>query len=177
MACVWHSPIYCSIISSLMVYILFVQPNVSHAHIIFTGRHTGCITCDTSVTTNQNSQKLRITIWHQDHMHSTVSGRKSAFSKAYMNFCPNKTYFRLANSACCDLVTKRLFLQTHLTFTASSFTKASRIQALSRIAHHIQHLTFTFANSEATFLPPLVHPVTSDEISFLYMPYTHMALS
>lgn len=90
---------------------------------------------------------------------------------------PNKTYFRLANSACCDLVTKRLFLQTHLTFTASSFTKASRIQALSRIAHHIQHLTFTFANSEATFLPPLVHPVTSDEISFLYMPYTHMALS
>ncbi|KAH9434962.1 hypothetical protein MCOR27_002793 [Pyricularia oryzae] len=84
---------------------------------------------------------------------------------------------RLANSACCNLVTKRLFLRTHLTFTANSFTKASRIQALSRIGHHIQHLTFTFAHSEGTFLPPLVHPVTGHEISFLYTPYTHMASS
>ncbi|KAI6306224.1 hypothetical protein MCOR30_011787 [Pyricularia oryzae] len=84
---------------------------------------------------------------------------------------------RLANSACCNLVTKRIFLQTHLTFTATSFTKASRSKALSRIGQHIQHLIFTFAHSESTFLPPLVHPVTGHEISFLYAPYTHMASS
>ncbi|KAL8288614.1 hypothetical protein RB597_000635 [Gaeumannomyces tritici] len=84
---------------------------------------------------------------------------------------------RLANSACCNLVTKRLFLRTNLNFGANTFTKASRIQALTRIGHHIQHLTFSFAHSESTFLPPLVHPETGQEISFLYTPYTHMVSS
>lgn len=79
---------------------------------------------------------------------------------------------RLANSACCNLVTKRLFLRTHLTFTASSLTKASRIEALSRIGHHIEHLTFYFPHSHATFLPPLIHPQTGQEICFLYNPHT-----
>ncbi|TPX17609.1 uncharacterized protein E0L32_012089 [Thyridium curvatum] len=81
---------------------------------------------------------------------------------------------RLANSACCNLVTKRLFLRTHLNFTSNTFTKTSRIQALSRIGHHIEHLTFYFAHSEATFLPPLIHPLTGREISFLYTPHTSM---
>ncbi|KAL1835718.1 hypothetical protein VTJ49DRAFT_6164 [Mycothermus thermophilus] len=79
---------------------------------------------------------------------------------------------RLANSACCNLVTKRLFLRTHLTFTANSFTKASRIEALSRIGHHIEHLTFYFPHSPATFLPPLIHPNTGEEILFIYNPHT-----
>ncbi|KAL2115582.1 hypothetical protein VTJ04DRAFT_9837 [Mycothermus thermophilus] len=78
---------------------------------------------------------------------------------------------RLANSACCNLVTKRLFLRTHLTFTANSFTKASRIEALSRIGHHIEHLTFYFPHSPATFLPPLIHPATGEEILFIYNPH------
>ncbi|KXX77325.1 hypothetical protein MMYC01_206348 [Madurella mycetomatis] len=82
---------------------------------------------------------------------------------------------RLANSACCNLVTKRLFLRTHLTFTASTFTKPSRIEALSRVGHHIEHLTFYFPHSNATFLPPLIHPQTGDEISFLYTPPTSAA--
>jgi hypothetical protein len=82
---------------------------------------------------------------------------------------------RVANSACCNLVTKRLFLRTNLTFTANSFTKPSRIQALSRIGHHIEHLTFQFAHSDATFLPPLIHPLTGKEISYLYTPHTSMA--
>ncbi|OAA68162.1 hypothetical protein SPI_00357 [Niveomyces insectorum RCEF 264] len=82
---------------------------------------------------------------------------------------------RLANSACCNLVTKRLFLRTHLTFTANTFTKASRVQALSRIGHHVEHLTFYLPHSDATFLPPLIHPVTGREISFLYTPHTCMA--
>jgi hypothetical protein len=79
---------------------------------------------------------------------------------------------RLANSACCNLVTKRLFLRTHLTFTATSLTKASRIEALSRIGHHIEHLTFYFPHSHATFLPPLIHPQSGEEICFLYNPHT-----
>ncbi|KAK4151420.1 hypothetical protein C8A00DRAFT_17181 [Chaetomidium leptoderma] len=79
---------------------------------------------------------------------------------------------RLANSACCNLVTKRLFLRTNLTFTANSLTKASRIDALSRIGHHIEHLTFYFPHSNATFLPPVIHPQNGQEICFLYNPHT-----
>ncbi|CAK7219520.1 hypothetical protein SCUCBS95973_003843 [Sporothrix curviconia] len=82
---------------------------------------------------------------------------------------------RLANSACCNLVTKRLFVRTHLAFTANTFTKISRVQALSRIGHHVEHLTFSLEHSDATFLPPLLHPQTGREISFLYTPHTCMA--
>ncbi|KAI1468130.1 uncharacterized protein F4812DRAFT_392007 [Daldinia caldariorum] len=82
---------------------------------------------------------------------------------------------RLSSSACCNLVTKRLFLRTHLTFTSTTFTRQSRIEALSRIGHHIEHLTFYFPHSETTFLAPLVHPETGREISFLYKPHTSMA--
>ncbi|KAI1401652.1 hypothetical protein F4819DRAFT_457217 [Hypoxylon fuscum] len=82
---------------------------------------------------------------------------------------------RLASSACCNLVTKRLFLRTKLTFAAHTFTRQSRIQALSRIGHHIEHLTFYFPHSDATFLPPLIHPESGREISFLYKPHTSMA--
>jgi hypothetical protein len=82
---------------------------------------------------------------------------------------------RLANSACCNLVTKRLFVRTNLSFTSNTFTRQSRVQALSRIGHHIEHLTFSFPHSESTFLPPLVHPESGKEISFLYTPHTSMA--
>ncbi|KAI0179358.1 hypothetical protein GGR52DRAFT_579260 [Hypoxylon sp. FL1284] len=82
---------------------------------------------------------------------------------------------RRASSACCNLVTRRLFLRTHLTFTAHTFTRQSRIEALSRIGHHIEHLTFSFPHSDATFLPPLIHPESGREISFLYKPHTSMA--
>ncbi|KAI0016533.1 hypothetical protein F4780DRAFT_676220 [Xylariomycetidae sp. FL0641] len=82
---------------------------------------------------------------------------------------------RLANSACCNLVTKRLFLRTHLNFTASTFTRPARIQALARVGQHIEHLTFHFPHSDVTFLPPLVHPETGEEIPFLYKPYVSMA--
>ncbi|KAI0528238.1 hypothetical protein F5B22DRAFT_632655 [Xylaria bambusicola] len=81
---------------------------------------------------------------------------------------------RLASSACCNLVTKRLFLRTHLTFSATSFTRLAKVQALSRIGHHIEHLTFYFPHSNATFLPPLIHPESGREISFLYTPHTSM---
>ncbi|KAL6798896.1 hypothetical protein GGI42DRAFT_328250 [Trichoderma sp. SZMC 28013] len=81
---------------------------------------------------------------------------------------------REASSACCNLVTKCLFTRIHVTFTASTFTRPSRIAALGRVGHHVEHLTFHFAHSEATFLPPLIHPLTGDEIAFLYKPHTSM---
>ncbi|KAL5594427.1 hypothetical protein BROUX41_001362 [Berkeleyomyces rouxiae] len=79
---------------------------------------------------------------------------------------------RLANSACCNVVTKRLFKRTQITFTANTFTKPSRIQALNRVGQHIEHLTFHFPHSKYTFLAPLIHPQTGQEVPFLYTPYT-----
>lgn len=81
---------------------------------------------------------------------------------------------RLANSACCNIVTRRLFQRVHLSFTPNSFTKQSRVQALSRIGHHIEHLTFYLPHSEVTFLPPLIHPQSGSELSYLYTPHTSM---
>lgn len=82
---------------------------------------------------------------------------------------------RLANSACCNLVTRRLFQRIHLTFTSNSFTRPYRVEALARIGHHIEHITFYLPHSEATFLPPLIHPSTGAEICYLYTPHTSMA--
>ncbi|KAL6866156.1 hypothetical protein ACO1O0_002261 [Amphichorda felina] len=81
---------------------------------------------------------------------------------------------RSTSSACCNLVTKRLFTRVHVSFSANTFTKQSRVAALSRIGHHIEHLTFYLPHTEATFLPPLIHPLTGNEISFLYSPHTSM---
>ncbi|KAM3441423.1 hypothetical protein MY4824_001547 [Beauveria thailandica] len=81
---------------------------------------------------------------------------------------------RQSSSACCNLLTKRLFTRIHVTFTASAFTKPCRVAALGRIGHHVEHLTFYLPHSDATFLPPLVHPQTGQEISFLYTPHTSM---
>jgi hypothetical protein len=72
-------------------------------------------------------------------------------------------------------VTKRLFTRITVSFTPASFTKPSRVAALNRIGHHIEHLTFYMPHSEATFLPPLVHPLTGQEICFLYTPHTSMS--
>lgn len=82
---------------------------------------------------------------------------------------------RPTSSACCHAITKWLFTQTHLTFTANTFTRPYRIQALSRIGHHIEHLRFYFPHSRVTFLPPLVHPTSGCEIRFHYTPHTSIA--
>lgn len=81
---------------------------------------------------------------------------------------------RQTSSANCNLLTKGLFTRVHVSFNASTFTKAHRVNALARIGHHIEHLTFYLAHSEATFLPPLIHPLTGQEISFLYTPHTSL---
>ncbi|KEY70317.1 hypothetical protein S7711_07013 [Stachybotrys chartarum IBT 7711] len=81
---------------------------------------------------------------------------------------------RGASSSCCNLVTKHAFTRIHVSFNASTFTRASRVAALGRVGHHVEHLTFSFPHSAATFLPPLVHPQTGAEIAFLYTPHTSM---
>jgi len=79
---------------------------------------------------------------------------------------------RLASSECCDLTTPTLFARTRLTFTPSALTRQSRLEALSRIGHHIEHLTFSMPHTTATFLPPLLNPMTGREVNFLYTPHT-----
>ncbi|KAF4507852.1 hypothetical protein G6O67_004304 [Ophiocordyceps sinensis] len=81
---------------------------------------------------------------------------------------------RTASSACCNLVTKTLFTRIHVTFSAATFTKPGRVAALARIGHHVEHLTFHVPHSHGTFLPPLIHPTTGQEICFLYSPHTSM---
>ena len=81
---------------------------------------------------------------------------------------------RSTSSACCNLTTKRLFTRVHVSFSANTFTKQSRLTALSRIGHLIEHLTFYLPHTDATFLPPLIHPVSGNEICFLYTPHTSM---
>lgn len=81
---------------------------------------------------------------------------------------------RQSSSACCNLLTKRVFTRVHVTFTANTFTKPCRVSALGRIGQHIEHFTFNFPHSQTTFLPPLIHPQKGNEISFLYTPHTSM---
>jgi len=79
---------------------------------------------------------------------------------------------RLTDFECCELTTPTLFARTCLTFTPSSFTRPSRLEALARIGHHIQHLTFSMPHTDLTFLPPLLNPMTGQEFNFLYTPQT-----
>jgi hypothetical protein len=82
---------------------------------------------------------------------------------------------RLTESECCDLTAPALFTRTRMTFTPSSLTRPSRLEALSRIGHHIQHLTFSMPHTASTFLPPLLNPMTGREVNFLYTPHTSTA--
>ncbi|PNY24217.1 Uncharacterized protein TCAP_05837 [Tolypocladium capitatum] len=79
---------------------------------------------------------------------------------------------RAASTACCNLLTRRLFTRLHVTFTPAAFTRPARAAALARVGHHVEHLTFYMPHSDATFLPPLVHPLSGREICFLYSPHT-----
>lgn len=79
---------------------------------------------------------------------------------------------RLTNTKCCDFTTRDLFKRTRLTFTPSSLTRPSRVEALSRIGPYIEHLTFSMPHTPDTFLPPLLNPTNGHEVNFLYTPHT-----
>ena len=81
--------------------------------------------------------------------------------------------FRLV---CHDFATKsasHLFKEVTVTFKCSSFTKLGRMAALEHIGHHVKTLTFRMPHTEATFLPPLLDPVTGEQRSFVYTPEVH----
>ncbi|KAF4991215.1 hypothetical protein FGRMN_7977 [Fusarium graminum] len=112
-----------------------------------------------------STEQLFLAILRSEHIKDTLLPQLST-----TDICN----IRQSSSACCNLLTKRLFTRVHISFSASSFTKPARVAALARIGHHIEHLTFYFPHSDATFLPPLVHPVSGNEICFLYTPHTSM---
>lgn len=82
---------------------------------------------------------------------------------------------RLTSSAFSNVVTRLLFARIRLTFTPSALSRPSRLEALGRIGHHIEHLTFSMPHTESTFLPPLLNPATGREVNFLYTPHTSLA--
>jgi len=74
---------------------------------------------------------------------------------------------------CHDFAAKaapHLFKDITVTFKASSFTKPGRMAALERIGHRVKCLQFRMPHSEETFLPPLLDPVTGEQVSFVYTP-------
>lgn len=81
---------------------------------------------------------------------------------------------RLTSCAFSNMVTSTLFTKILLSFSPSAFSRQCRIEALSRIGHHIKHFTFSMHHSDATFLPPLLNPKTGMEIGFMYTPHTSL---
>lgn len=65
-----------------------------------------------------------------------------------------------------------LFEELDITFRASIFTKPARMAALGRIGLHVRTLTFNMPHGPETFLPPILDPVTGEEATFIYEPYT-----
>lgn len=113
-----------------------------------------------------STEQLLLAILRSDHIKDSLFPHLST-----TDLCN----IRQSSSACCNLLTKRLFTRIHVSFSSSTFTKSARVAALARIGHHIEHLTFYFPHSDATFLPPLIHPVSGNEICFLYTPHTSMS--
>ncbi|KAL8638827.1 MAG: hypothetical protein Q9228_004058 [Teloschistes exilis] len=106
----------------------------------------------------------------------------SAFVRFWLTDKPRDTFlssiakedlpsFRLA---CHDFGVRAaplLFENTTITFRTSSFTKPARMAALDRIGHTIKTLHFSMPHTSETFLPPLLDPVTGEEVNFIYEPY------
>ncbi|KAG6013416.1 hypothetical protein E4U54_006774 [Claviceps lovelessii] len=116
-------------------------------------------------SSSSSQQDLLLALLRDQHLRDQLVSHLST---------PDVASLRQVSSACCNLVTKQLFTRIRITFTASTFTKASRVAALNRIGHHVEHLTVRMPHSGATFLPPLIHPVTGHEMCFLYAPHTSM---
>lgn len=66
-----------------------------------------------------------------------------------------------------------LFSEISVEFCSRTFTRPARMVALERIGRHIKTLTFKIPHSPATFLPPLLDPVTGEEQIFVYSPQVH----
>lgn len=74
---------------------------------------------------------------------------------------------------CRDLsapVARMLFSDLRITFRNSTFIKPARMAALKRIGGHVRTLTFVMPHTQETFLPPLLDPITGEELTFVYFP-------
>ena len=92
----------------------------------------------------------------------------------FLSFVPKDDLAAL-RLACHDFSVRAapaLFQTMEINFRTSVFTKPVRMAALSRIGHHVKALHFQFPHGPETFLPPLLDPVTGEESSFVYEPYT-----
>jgi hypothetical protein len=63
-----------------------------------------------------------------------------------------------------------LFREICVTFKASSFSKPGRMSVLRRVGKHARTLTFRVPHSAESFLPPLLHPMTGEQLAFNYVP-------
>lgn len=113
-----------------------------------------------------NASSAFLRVWRNDGLRSVLLSHMDTESICAL---------RLTASEYCELTTRALFTRTRLTFTPSALSRPSRLEALSRIGHHIEHLTFSMPHSSATFLPPLINPESGREVNFLYTPHTSAA--
>lgn len=67
-----------------------------------------------------------------------------------------------------------LFADLSITFKTTTF-KPSRLAALHRFGYHVKTLTFNTPHTSNTFLPPLIHPDTGEELTFTYTPRLQQA--
>jgi hypothetical protein len=63
-----------------------------------------------------------------------------------------------------------LFRELAVTFKAGSFSKPGRMSVLRRVGKHARSLTFRVPHSAESFLPPLLHPLTGEQLAFNYVP-------
>ncbi|GAB7366581.1 hypothetical protein MBLNU230_g8567t1 [Neophaeotheca triangularis] len=63
-----------------------------------------------------------------------------------------------------------LFDQLSITFRPRTFTRPARLAALDRIGYHVKTLQFNLPRTAESFLPPLIHPETGEELNFPYTP-------
>ena len=76
--------------------------------------------------------------------------------------------------ACHDFGVKaapHLFKDLTITFRPNTFTKPARMAALQRVGVNVRSLNFKMTHTSEAFLPPLLDPVTGEEIEFVYEPY------
>ncbi|KAE8553731.1 hypothetical protein EYB25_005113 [Talaromyces marneffei] len=83
---------------------------------------------------------------------------------------PTLKSLRLVNREFAITTSRHLFRDVSITFKSSTFTKPARIAALERIGWNIRTVTFKIEHGPETFLPPLLDPMTGEEVSFVFTP-------
>jgi hypothetical protein len=77
---------------------------------------------------------------------------------------------RLVNRDFAATTSRQLFRDVSITFKSSTFTKPARMAALERIGWNIRTVTFKIEHGPEMFLPPLLDPLTGEEVCFVFTP-------